>query len=238
MVVPGLAAIDTVLDLHSAARIGSSQARWGVTVGNPVHDAVREAASYAKVAFNVDVTLNREHAITGVFAGDLFASHRAGCEHCRQTAMAPVPSRYDVVVTTNGGYPLDQNLYQSVKGMSAAAEIVRDGGTIVIAADCSDGIPDQGGYSALLNSIDGPEAFLRRVFEPGFSAPDQWQVQIQAQIQRRAKVYVKASGLDAEQIRGAWFEPLDDIAPFVAGLGGTTCAIPQGPQTIPYVVPA
>ena len=235
MAAPGLGAVETILDLHSAARIGSPQATWGITVGNPVHDGVREFAAHAGITFSLDVTLNRDHAITGVFAGDLFASHGAGCDFARRTAMAPVARHYDVVVTTNSGYPLDQNLYQSVKGMSAAAQIVRDGGAIVMAAECSDGLPEQGGYRALLESVAGPEDFLGRVFEPGFSEPDQWQVQVQAQIQRRASVYVKASGLDERQVRGAWFEPVDDVGALVDRLGGRVCVIPQGPQTIPYV---
>ena len=139
------------------------------------------------VAFNLDVTLNREHAITNVFSGELFASHAAGCAFARQTAMAAVPAAYDVVLTTNSGYPLDQNLYQSVKGMSAAAQIVKPGGSIIIASECSDGLPAHGGYRDLLRQGADPDAFLARLAEPGFSVHDQWQVQVQAQIQRKAQ---------------------------------------------------
>ena len=96
---------------------------------------MRAIAASGGVAFNLDVTLNRDHAITNVFSGELFASHAAGCAFARQTAMAAVPSAYDVVLTTNSGYPLDQNLYQSVKGMSAAAQIVKPGGSIIIARE-------------------------------------------------------------------------------------------------------
>src|SRR5205814_10398794 len=115
MVAPGLAAIETVLELHSAARIAHPSATWGITQGNPVHDAVRAIATQVGVIFNLDVTLNRAHAITNIFSGDPFASHAAGCTFARQTAMAPVAQAYDVVLTTNSGYPLDQNLYQTVK---------------------------------------------------------------------------------------------------------------------------
>lgn len=235
MVTPGLAGIETVLDLHSAIRIGSRDARWGVTEGNPVHDAIREGAAMAGVNFNLDVTINRDHCITGVFAGELFASHAAGCRFVRETAMARSPQRYDVVVTSNSGYPLDQNLYQSVKGMSAAAQIVRDGGTIVIATKCSDGLPDHGQYKRLLKDALGPDDFMRQLGEPAFSVHDQWQVQVQAQIQRRARVYVRADGLSDRQLRDAWFEPIRDISSLVQNLGGTVAVIPEGPQTIPYV---
>jgi lactate racemase len=242
MVAPGLAAIETVLDLHSAARIGHPSATWGITKGNPVHDAVRAIASQVGVTFNLDVTLNREHHVTNVFAGELFASHAAGCAFARQTAMAGVAAAYDVVLTTNSGYPLDQNLYQSVKGMSAAAQIVRQGGSIVIASECSDGLPLHGGYKELLREGGDPEAFLARLATPGFSVHDQWQVQVQAQIQRKARVFVRADGLAPEQIRAAWLEPVDDVEQCVAaclaeaGPRARLAVLPQGPQTIPYIL--
>ena len=241
MVAPGLAALETVLDLHSAARIGSERATWGITQGNPVHDAVRAIAAHVGVTFNLDVTLNRHHAIPNMFSGDMFASHAAGCLFARATAMAPVPAAYDVVLTTNSGYPLDQNLYQTVKGMSAAAQIVKAGGSIVVASECSDGVPEHGGYKDLLRAGVDPDAFMVRLFEPRFSVHDQWQVQVQAQIQRKAQVFLKADGLSDAQIRAAWLEPIGDVAECVgdrlaaAGAGARLAVLPQGPQTIPYV---
>ncbi len=242
MVAPGLAHLETVLDLHSAARIAHPCATWGITQGNPVHDAVRAIAAQVGVTFNLDVTLNRDHAITNVFSGDLFASHAAGCAYARATAMAAVRGTYDVVLTTNSGYPLDQNLYQSVKGMSAAAQIVKPGGSIIIASECSDGLPAHGGYKDLLRHGVDPDAYLDSLFAPSFEAVhDQWQVQVQAQIQRKAHVFVKTDGLSAEQVRGAWLEPVGDVGACVrgrlaaAGVGARLAVLPQGPQTIPYV---
>jgi nickel-dependent lactate racemase len=242
MVAPGLAALETVLDLHSAARIAHPCATWGVTQGNPVHDAVRAIAAQVGVTFNLDVMLNRDHAITSVCSGDLFPSHAAGCAYARAAAMAPVRGAYDVVLTTNSGYPLDQNLYQSVKGMSAAAQIVKPSGSIIIASECADGLPAHGGYKDLLRQGGSPEAFLNALLTSGHTAVhDQWQVQVQAQIQRKARVFVKADGLSAEQIRGAWFEPVDDVGACVrerlaaAGAGARLAVLPQGPQTIPYI---
>jgi nickel-dependent lactate racemase len=241
MVAPGLAALETVLDLHSAARIGDPCATWGITHGNPVHDAVRAIAADVGVAFNLDVTLNRDHQLTNVFSGELFASHAAGCAFAHQTAMAPVAAAYDVVLTTNSGYPLDQNLYQTVKGMSAAAQIVKRGGSIVVASECSDGLPAHGGYADLLRQGLNPDAFLAQLLAPGFAVHDQWQVQVQAQIQLKASVYVKADGLSDQQIREAWLQPIDDVAEQVqacldaSGPGAHLAVLPQGPQTIPYV---
>src|SRR5207244_13610374 len=139
-------------------------------------DDVREIARMTGVQFAVDVTLNRAQQITAVFAGELFAEHRAACAAAKRDAMREVGSPFDVVLTTNAGYPLDQNLYQAVKGMSAAAQVVKPGGTIVCAAECRDGLPSHGSYGQLLASQPTPEALLEMITAPGYSAPDPWQV--------------------------------------------------------------
>ena len=241
MVAPGLAGLDTVMVLHDVARIGHPNATWGLTEGNPVHDDVREIARSIGVEFSLDVTLNRDRQITSAFAGELLQEHAAACVVAKQNAMRKVDAPFDVVVTTNSGYPLDQNLYQAVKGMSAAAKIVKPGGTIICAAECRDGIPDHGAYREVLESQPSPQALLDMIMSPGYSRPDQWQVQIQAIIQLKAKVLVKADGLSDAQIRAAHFEPIHDVAAAVksalqkAGPESTLCVLPQGPQTIPYL---
>jgi nickel-dependent lactate racemase len=241
MVAPGLAGLETVLVLHDARRIGHPNATWGVTEGNPIHDDVREIARLVSVDFALDVTLNREQKITAVFAGDLHAEHRAACEAARRDAMRAVESPFDVVLTTNSGFPLDQNLYQAVKGMSAAAKVVKPGGTIVCAAECRDGLPSHGSYGQVLASQPSPEKLLAMINSPGYSIPDQWQVQIQAQVQMKATVMVKTGGLTADAVRAAHFQPVEDVAAAVrdalqaAGPDATLCVLPQGPQTIPYL---
>jgi nickel-dependent lactate racemase len=241
MVAPGLAGLETVLVLHDAERIGHPNATWGITEGNPIHDDVREIARMVGVDFSVDVTLNREQKITAVFAGDLFVEHRAACEAAMRDAMRAVEAPFDVVLTTNSGFPLDQNLYQAVKGMSAAAKVVKPGGTIVCAAECRDGLPSHGSYGEVLASQPSPAKLLEMIQAPGYSRPDQWQVQIQAQVQLKAAVLVKTRGLTPEAIRAAHFEPVDDVAAAVtdamrrAGPEAMLCVLPHGPQTIPYL---
>ena len=241
MVAPGLAGLETVMTLHNAARIGHPKATWGIIEGNPVHDDVRKIARMTGVDFALDVTLNRDQQITAAFAGDLLQEHAAACVTARQNAMRPVERPFDVVVTTNSGYPLDQNLYQAVKGMSAAAKIVKEGGTIICAAECRDGIPDHGAYGEILASQPSPRALLDMIESAGYSRPDQWQVQIQAQIQIKARVLVKAHRLTDEQIRAAHFEPVSDVSAAVleslrkSGPNASLCVLPHGPQTIPYV---
>ena len=241
MVAPGLAGLETVLVLHDAQRIGHPNATWGITEGNPIHDDVREIARMVGVDFAVDVTLNRDQKITAVFAGELFAEHRAACEAAMRDAMRAVDAPFDVVLTTNSGFPLDQNLYQAVKGMSAAAKVIKPGGTIVCAAECCDGLPSHGSYGEVLASQPSPEKLLAMITSPGYSIPDQWQVQIQAQLQMKETVMVKTGGLTPDAVRAAHFQPVDDVGAAVcdamrhAGPHATLCVLPHGPQTIPYL---
>ena len=241
MIAPGLAGLQTVMTLHDAVRIAHPNATWGVIDGNPIHEDVREIARMAPAHFSVDVTLNRDQKITAAFAGDMAVEHRAACAYAKEAAMRAVPAPFDVVLTTNSGYPLDQNLYQAVKGMSAAAKIVKTGGTIICAAECRDGLPSHGSYGAVLASQPDPRGLLAMISAPGYSVPDQWQVQIQAQIQLKADVLVKTSGLRPADVRAAHFAPIEDVGRAVrealehAGPASTLCVLPQGPQTIPYL---
>jgi nickel-dependent lactate racemase len=242
MVAPGLASLDTVLVLHDARRIGDPRATWGVTVGNPVHDDVRAIAAATGVTFAFDVILNQDQQVVRAFGGDLLEMHAAAVERARAVAMAPVDDLFDVVVTTGAGFPLDQNLYQSVKGMSAASMVTRPGGLIVCAAECLDGFPDHGSYREVLTSAPSPRALLDLISARTVTVPDQWQVQIQARIQSAHRVVMHTSYLSEEELAGAHLAQTDDIAATVAeeiraaGPGARVCVLPEGPQTIPYVV--
>ena len=240
-VMPGMAGQRSVLGNHDAAMIGNPKATWGITRGNPIWEEIREVSRCAGTTFLLNVTLNRDKEITGVFSGDLDQAHDAGCVIAKATAMVSVPRRFDIVVSTNSGYPLDQNLYQSVKGMSVAAQVVRDGGAIIIATECRNGVPDHGLYGQLLREAGSPQAVLDSVRSPGFLRQDQWQVQIQAQIQLKADVYAYSSSLTDEQIQAALLQPCRSVEQTIArlrdgyGPGATLCVLPEGPQTIPYV---
>jgi nickel-dependent lactate racemase len=244
MVVPGLAGLETVLTLHDARRIGDPRATWAVCEGNPVHDDIRAVVSaVGKVDFAVDVVLNREQRIVDAFAGELSAMHRDARKAAQRLAMRAVPGLFDVVVTTNSGYPLDQNLYQAVKGMSAGATVVRPGGTVVCAAECRDGFPNHGSYREVLESADSPQALLDAIQRRSDTVPDQWQVQVQAKTQTKARVVMHTSYLSDHALALAHMEQTDDIAATVhealavAGPEGRVCVLPEGPQTIPYVEP-
>lgn len=240
MVMPATAGVETVLRNHGARMIGDPNATWGVTEGNPIWEEIRESALMVAPQFSLNVTLNKQHEITAVFAGDMLASHKAGTAWAKKTAMRAVPAPFDVVLTTNSGYPLDLNVYQTIKGVSAAARILKDGGAIVAASECWDGIPDHGEYKDLLYAARSPEELLARITAPGFQMPDQWEAQIQAMIQRRCRVYLH-SALPDEVVRRTMLLPCGDIEERIAtllreyGPDATLCVLPQGPQTIPYL---
>lgn len=234
--LPALAGSESVLSNHGYAMIGTPSATWGITDGNPIWEEMREVALKINPLFLLNVSLNVSGHITGVFAGDVVKAHRRGCDFVRSSAMAPVAEPFDVVVTTNSGYPLDQNLYQTVKGMQAAKGIVRSGGAIILAAECAEGLPSHGRYAQLLASAGSPEAVLAMLQQPGFAEQDQWQVQIQAQIQRHADVYVYSDGLSDEEIRAALLTPTRDIEATLEELAPKRlCVLPQGPLTISYL---
>ncbi|MFA6564438.1 MAG: nickel-dependent lactate racemase [Verrucomicrobiia bacterium] len=239
-VMPGVAGQHTVERNHGAAMIGHPNSTWGVTFGNPLWEEILEVAQTVnRRLFLINVTLNEKKQITRVFAGDLVEAHRAGCAFVKQTAMQPVDAPFEIVVTTNSGHPLDLNLYQAVKGMSAAARIVQQGGTIIIAAECGDPQGRTGPFYDLLARVSGPEELLALIHSPDFSCAEQWQMQIQAQIQKKAVVRV-CSSLPDEFVRRAQLQPCADIAATVRELlardaGARVAVLPLGPLTIPYL---
>ncbi len=241
LVAPGLAGLETTLTLHDARRIGSDRATWAVCEGNPVHDDVRAIAAATGVDFAFDVVLNREQRVVAAFGGEVLQMHAAARAYVREVSMRPVDGLFSVVVTTNSGFPLDQNLYQAVKGMSAAATVVRPGGLIICAAECADGFPDHGSFRAELAAAPDPEGLLASIGARTRTVPDQWQVQVLARVLCRARVGVHASGLGEADLRSAHLSAVPDIAAAVAaelaaaGPGARVCVLPEGPQTIPFV---
>ena len=240
-IMPGLALLETVIRNHSAKNLDSPLACWGITHGNPVWEEIHEVAAMMQPTFLLNVTLNRDQQITGVFAGDFEEAHTQGCAFVREKAMVPVQEPYDIIISSNSGYPLDLNLYQSVKGMSAASQVVKKGGSIIIAADCWDGIPDHGEYAQLLLEAKSLESLLETVRAPGFQRQDMWEAHIQALICLKAEVYFYSHNLSDEQIEGALLRPCHDIEATIAellqkyGPRATLCVLPEGPQTIPYI---
>jgi len=239
-IMPGVAGLETVMSNHGYQNIGDPKATFGITEGNPIWEEMRDIALRVGPSFLVNVTLNEKRQITNVFAGDLAKAHKEGIEFVRKSAMQKVKAPFDIVITTNSGYPLDMNLYQGAKGMSAGARIVQPGGDLILAAECREGMPDGSPLDKLLRSAKSSEEILAMLATPGFVRPEQWQAQIQALVQRKANVHLK-SELPDEVTHRAYLNPCPDIEAFVTkrlaeiGPQARVAVLPQGPLTIPYL---
>jgi lactate racemase len=239
-VFPAVADIDSIMHYHRASVIGHARSTWGVLEENPTQDQIRANGSLLPVDFLVNVTINRNKEITGYFCGEVLAAHERGCEANKASVMLACEREFPLVVTTNGGYPLDQNLYQAVMGMSAAYQIVSDGGLIVSASCCNDGFPNHGNFRKMLLEHSSPQEMLETIYSPGFSMFDQWQVQLFALILQRARVGLY-SEIPADDVRSVHLQPITDIAVTISeeleriGDDAPVAILPEGPMTVPYL---
>jgi lactate racemase len=235
-VLPALASAESVFHNHSPAMISHPKATYCHTFGNPIWEEMRDAALKVENTFLVNVTLDRSNQITGIFSGDVIAAHQAGCRFVQDVSLFTISEPYDLVITSNSGYPLDQNLYQCVKGLAAAKKAVRKGGAILLVAACEEGLPDHGAYAQLLEETGSQQAILHKVTQPGYLGQDAWQVQIQAQVQEHADVFIFSQGLDDAQMETSLLSPCrnleDDIPRLISQYGPRVCVLPQGPLTI------
>jgi nickel-dependent lactate racemase len=237
---PGVAGIDAIMQYHSAGVIGDPLSTWGNLHNNPTQEHVRAGGKLREADFLINVTLNRDREITRFFCGHPIEAHESGCAYVKESAMVGCEAPFPIVVTSNNGFPLDQNLYQTVKGMSAAAQIVEKGGLILVASECRDGFPEHGNYRKLLFDYDTPEALLEAIHEPGFSVFDQWQVQLQAMIGQKARVEIQSS-IDSHALRRAHLKPVDSINEALRneldriGKDAPIAVLPEGPVTVPYL---
>ena len=238
-VLPGIASRETVLANHCAAFIDDPRARTGILDGNPVHRDMVFAAEKARLAFVTNVVLGPDKRVIRAFAGAERAAHEAGCaflgSHCR----VEVPEA-DIVVTSNGGHPLDQNIYQSVKGMTAGEAVCREGGVIVMCSACGDG---HGGdaFFRMLSEASSPAELMERILAvpADRTEPDQWQVQILARVLRRNRVILVTRDCDHSIIRAMGMDAAADLgeaigmATSLLGPRSTIAVVPDGVSVMP-----
>jgi nickel-dependent lactate racemase len=239
-IFPAIADIDSIMHYHRAQVIGDPASTWGVLEKNPTQEQIRWNGALLPVDFLVNLTQNRKRQITRFFCGDVMEAHRTGCAFAKSTAMVACDKPYPIVVTTNSGYPLDQNLYQAVKGMSAAAQIVEQDGFILQASRCNDGFPHHGNFRTLLFDHPTPRALLDTITAPGFSMYDQWEAQLLAIIALKARVGLY-SELVPDEVTRAHLEPVADVSARLRqeierrGKDVPIAVLPEGPMTIPYL---
>lgn len=237
-ILPGIASRRSVHSNHCAQFIASPFARTGNLDGNPIHNDMLAAARLAKVAFILNVVLDSAHRVVRAFAGDLDAAHRAGCEFLASRCEVSVPES-DIVLTSNGGYPLDQNVYQSVKGMTAGEACCRPGGVIILCASCSDGIGGES-FRKALAAMTTPQELLKNIL----SVPreetlvDQWQYQILARVLSNHEVIIVTNDLEHSILKEMHFRCASSIEEAVAeadrllGYEGKIAVIPDGVSVI------
>ncbi len=240
-VLPGVVSYKTVLANHCAEFIASPFARTGVLENNPLHRDMLHAAKAANLAFIINVVIDADKKIIKAFAGHREDAHEAGCEFVRGLAGVK-RMEADIAVTTNGGYPLDQNISQAVKGMTAAEATVKEGGVIIIAAECSDG---HGGkvFFETFEQAAGPRQVMDGIINrsSGETVPDQWESQILARILLRHEVIMVTGAprdmVEAMHMRyaGSMEEAMDMAKGLVNKADYQVTVIPDGVSVI--VVP-
>ncbi|MCL4192793.1 MAG: nickel-dependent lactate racemase [Thermoguttaceae bacterium] len=240
LVCPGIAGIETVRAWHSPRFLEHPSARSGSIDGNPVHEENTWIARRAGCDFIVNVVIDADRRILKVVAGDMEAAWLEGVEYVRRLVRDTVAEPVDIVVTSSAGYPLDTTYYQSVKGMVAAMEIVKPGGTVIVAASMSEGIGSKP-FQSLFDAHASLDDFCREIANPEYFVMDQWQLEMLAKIRRKAVVKAVTDGLPPEVLRRLFVEPAASVEAAVAdaladhGPDATIAVIPKGPYVIAEV---
>jgi nickel-dependent lactate racemase len=235
-VCPGLAAVETIRVAHGPAML-EGYVGPGIVRGNPLHEALLEVVRQIGVDFLVNVALDRQRRVAGVFCGDLEAAHVEGMRFVEAESHIALEQPADLVVVSGGGDPLDATFYQAIKGIAAAAGVVRTGGIILLAASLSEGI-GSASFEKCLRESAGPAAFELRLSDDRFFAIDQWMVQHLCQALRRARVLLYSNGLDRSAQRELFVEPVssleEGVARALALLSPTprVVVMPQGPYVL------
>ncbi len=240
LVMPGVAAFATVQRWHCPRFLESPLATMGVVDGNPVHAEALAIAQLVPPDLILDVTLDTDNNITGVFAGDLERAWRAGVDFAARHVRAEAPRRADIVVTSCAGYPLDGTFYQAVKGMVGALPALKPGGTLIIAAACTEGVGSPDFTRALLET-DDLEAFVAHISQPDVFVLEEWQIEELARAARHADIFMVAPAIPAETLARCFVRPAPTVEEAVRqalerhGPDAEILVIPRGPYVIPYV---
>ncbi len=237
VICPGLAAWDTVRVWHSPRFLEHPNACAGVLRDNPVHEETTWIARQAGCDFIVNAVVDEHRRILRVVAGDMERAWAEGVGFVAQLVTDSLPEPVDVVITSSAGYPLDTTFYQSIKGMVAALEVVRPGGTIVLAAGMREGIGSPP-FQKLLEQTPSLDVFMGRIGDADCSVVDQWQLEELAKVRRRARVIVVTGGLAPETVRRLFVESTPTVEAAVAaclaeyGPGAKIAVLPKGPYVI------
>jgi nickel-dependent lactate racemase len=238
-VCPGLAAVDTIRVAHGPALL-EARVGAGIVDGNPLHRDLVAIARQAGVDFIANVALDRARRVSGVFCGELEAAHVQAMGFVEDECGVSLDEPAELVVTSGGGEPLDATFYQAIKGVVAAAALVRPGGTILLCAALREGV-GSASFQGLLEAASNPEAFEQRLTDPEFFAVDQWMVQHLCQAHRRARVLLYSDGLPEARAGELLVEPVASPEHGVrraladAPRDARIAVLPQGPYLLTSV---
>lgn len=232
-ILPGICNAATVNENHSYKAISSPYSTTGVLEHNPIHEDMVYAARKVNVQFILNVALNGEKKVVAAFAGDLEQAHATGVKFVRELAQCPSITG-DIVITSNGGYPLDQNLYQSPKAVATAEACCKDGGVIIMCASCFDGMGGTNFEKLIVKgTVDEIDAYLSKI-PPKETIAEQWCAQIYSRILKKHKVILVTTYLDHELVRKANLIPASspdealELAYGMMGKDAKVVVIPDG----------
>jgi nickel-dependent lactate racemase len=240
VICPGIAALETVKVWHGPDFLEHPKADSGILDGNPVHEENTRIAKMAGCDFIVNVCIDGQRRITWVGAGDMEQAWLEGVKFCEQVVKVTLPEPVDVVVTSCAGYPLDTTWYQAVKGLTGALPIVKQGGTIIMAASLSEGLGSPV-FQKLMRENQDLKLFKQRILGKDYFVMDQWQLEELAKVLERCKVKVVSDGVPPEALRQCFVEPAPSVERAVAdalaeyGLAARIAVIPKGPYVLPQV---
>jgi lactate racemase len=240
VVAPGVAHADTIRTFHSARFMGDPLARQCNLEGNPLHEEQLQIVQKIGEIYGLNTVIDEDRNLAQVTFGEIIASHAAAVSFVRKMVEIEVPRRFPTVVTSAGGYPLDETYYQTVKGMVTPLDILEPGGTLIIASECSEGFGSAEFRAAQARLVQvGPEAFLQGLQRKALADIDEWQTQMQLKPMNLGRVQLYTTGLDAEERRLTGVGAIESIEQAIlesatrAG-DGAVAIIPEGPYVVPF----
>jgi nickel-dependent lactate racemase len=240
LICPGIAALETVKSWHGPAFLEHPRADCGILDGNPVHEENTRIARMAGCDFIVNVSLDKDRRVTSLVAGDMEAAFAKGVEFVESVCKAPIPEPCDVVVTSSAGYPLDTTFYQAIKGLTGVLPIVKQGGTIVIAAALDQGIGSPE-FRQLFQENADLDTFMRRILGKDYFVLDQWQLEKLGHVCKRARPRFVTRGLAPDVMRSLFVDSVPSVEEAIAealaeyGPNARIAVVPKGPYVLPVV---
>ncbi len=237
LICPGIAGLETIRAWHSPRFLESPHAISGRLAKNPVHEENTWIARQAGCDFIVNVVIDAQRRPLQFVAGDMIAAFEQGVDFVRQVVLDTLDEPVDIVVTSSAGYPLDTTFYQSIKGMVAAATLVKQGGSIVIAASLTEGVGSDS-FASLFEAHDSLEQFMQEILDEDYFVMDQWQLEKMASVCRKAEVTVVSQGIPAQRIEQLFVKTAPTVEDAVAramkkhGPECTIAVIPKGPYVL------